>query len=496
MSVPSHAWVHFLILFPQTLILAEDLDCLYNTRGTLFCSWNADSQYNTAPCNVSAKAESKSDISGSCTLSLNENPRNCAVRLTYNGKYIDSPLTIAHEVNMNVDCSDAHAKKIVTSKKKIAPYEYVRLDPPESIDIKMTKDGIWNLTWLIISNYIFYTKTEVLYKPVRASWQEANNITLWEKELFVLLRGLKLDTSYEAKVRVKSRYKTEDQPGAKWSHWSPSVQWRTPSEGSNMTSLLIVAMVLVPLFIVMVIIFNQKNRVKKIIWIGVPSPSSFFDPLMSEYKGNFQKWLSSPFPFSSFSPEPCPPDISPVAVNWNKEEHHQKSLFDHTHETQTAKSIHCGSSFSNRGYFTPNCLTYDHVDHQSFQTGTPHEPLSSPTVHMPLFHADYLCAPFSIAGLGFHNKSFELDSPQRNLQWPILVEEILYNAENQHDCSSDLPVTEELIEENEDFIESPGASSTAALVFHDVPPASQISDNSAGYFSLNELNQKHAGHWK
>lgn len=115
---------------------------------------------------------------------------------------------------------------------------------------------------------------------------------------------------------------------------------------------------------------------------------------------------------------------------------------------------------------------------------------------MPLFHADYLCAPFSIAGLGFHNKSFQLDSPKRNLQWPILVEEIVDNAENQDDCSSDLPLTEELIEESEDFIESPGASSTAALVFHDVQPASKISDNSAGYLSLNELHQKHAGHWK
>ncbi|XP_040215365.1 interleukin-2 receptor subunit beta isoform X2 [Rana temporaria] len=493
MSVPSHAWVHFLILFPQTLVLAADLDCSYNTRGILFCSWNADSQYNTAPCNVSAKAEDRRrDISGSCTLSLNENPRNCAVRLTYNGKYNDHPLTVGHYVNMTVDCSDAHTKKIVTCKRFL-PYDHVRLDPPESLKIEMSKDGIWNLTWVIFLHHIFYTKTEVLYKPVRASWQEANNITLWEKELFVLLRGLQLDTSYEAKVRVKSRDGTED-PGAIWSHWSKSVEWRTPSEDSKMTSL-IVAMVLVVVFIVVVIIFYQ-NRVKKIIWIGVPSPSSFFDPLMSEYKGNFQKWLSSPFPFSSFSPEPCPPDISSVAVNWNKEEHHPKSLFDYPHETQTAKSIHCGSSFSNRGYFTPNCFTYDHVDHQSFQTSTPHEPLSSPTEEMPLFHDDYLCAPFSIAGLGFHNKSFQLDSPKRNLQWPILVEEIIDNAENQDDCSSDLPSTEELIEESEDFIESPGASSTAALVFHDVQPASKLSDNSAGYLSLNELHQKHAGHWK
>ncbi|XP_077308372.1 interleukin-2 receptor subunit beta [Lithobates pipiens] len=494
MTVPSHVWVHFLILFSQTLILAADLDCVYNTRGTLFCSWNADSQYNTAPCNVTAKAYDRRDISGSCTLSVNENPRNCAIRLTYNGKYNDSPLTVGHVVKMNVDCSDAHAKKNVTSKD-FEPYDYVRLDPPESLNIMMIKDGIWNLTWLVKSNYIYCTKTEVLYKPVRAPWQEANNITLLEKELFILLRGLKLNTLYEAKVRVKSCNNNEEQPGDKWSHWSQSVEWRTPSEGSNTTSL-IVAMVLVALFIVMVIIFNQKKRVKKIVWIGVPSPSSFFDPLMSEYKGNFQKWLSSPFPFSSFLPEPCPPDISPVAVNWNKEEHHPKSLFDHTHETQTAKSIHCGSSFSNRGYFTPNCPTYDHFDHQSFQTGTPHEPLSSPIEHMPLFHADYLCAPFSIAGLGFHNKSFELDSTQRNLKWPILVEEIMDNAENQDDCSSDLPVTEELTEEHEDFIESPGASSTAALVFHDVQPASQISHNSAGYFSLNELHQKHAGHWK
>ncbi|XP_072277158.1 interleukin-2 receptor subunit beta isoform X2 [Pyxicephalus adspersus] len=490
MSVPSHAWVHLLfILLPQTLIMATDPDCMYNTRGTLFCSWEAESQYSTTPCNVSAKAYGPRDISGSCTLSPNVNPRHCAVQLLYKGGINENPLTVGHKLNVSVICSSAQTKNVVANTPSFVPYDHVRLDPPKSFKIRITEDNKWNLTWVVISNHILNIKTEVLYKPLEATWQNANNITLHEKELSVLLRGLKPNTLYEAKVRVKPKNDIIDQPGVMWSYWSQTIQWKTPEEHVAIVTPLITTMVVVALFLVMLIIFNQK-RVKKIIWIGVPNPSSFFDPLMSDYKGNFQKWLSSPFPFSSFIPDPCPLDISPLDVNWNKEDH-PKSLFDHALETQTAKSIHFGTSVSNKGYFNPNCLSYDHVDHQGLQSVTCHECLPSPTEDMPLFHADYLCAPLSIAGLGFNNKSFELDSPQRTMQFPLLVEEDIKNEE----CSSTLAVTTEVIEGEENEQVSPGACSTSALVFHEVKPISNVSDNSSGYLSMNELHQKHAVHW-
>lgn len=211
-----------------------------------------------------------------------------------------------------------------------------------------------------------------------------------------------------------------------------------------------------------------------------------------------QKWLSSPFTFSSFSPDPCPPDISRLDVNWNKEEYRPKSLCDHTRETQSDKSIHCISSVSNKGYFNPQCLSYNHMDHQGFRTDESQQSLSSPPEDVPLFHADYVCAPLFIAGLGFHNKSFELDSPKSMMQFPIFVEEVTDNTHTHNERSSILPVSEEMIEQEqiEDFIESPGACSTTALVFHDDQPASHTIDNSVGYFTLNELYQKHPVYWK
>lgn len=53
---------------------------------------------------------------------------------------------------------------------------------------------------------------------------------------------------------------------------------------------------------------------KKVLKCHIPDPSGFFSQLSSEHGGDFQKWLSSPFPSSSFSPSGPAPEISPLEV--------------------------------------------------------------------------------------------------------------------------------------------------------------------------------------
>ncbi|KAM9324499.1 interleukin-2 receptor subunit beta [Gastrophryne carolinensis] len=248
--------------------------------------------------------------------------------------------------------------------------------------------------------------------------------------------------------------------------------------GTNFLMTLLTPLVVIGILVPLVMLIVFQKRVKKIIWISVPSPSSFFDPLISTHKGNFQKWLSSPFPFSSFYPDPTPSDISPLDINWNMKEHHLKNKYGQTKEMQTETDGLSSSEFCNKCYFSP---MYDH--HQVFETIS----LPSPTEDMPLFHADYLCAPLFISGL--HNKSF-VDFQVSNLQMPILVEEVKDKAEDHNDYPK-----EEAKEEEKQSVEVQNESSTAGPITLPIPtniqPLSHENDKAAEYLSLNELQQKH-----
>ncbi|XP_063796725.1 interleukin-2 receptor subunit beta [Pseudophryne corroboree] len=503
MSVRRHIWVYLLTL--QKFVLAH-LDCTYNSWELVSCSWKAERNVTSVPCYLSAIVtnDNRRAIKGFCSLPPNVHVRSCVVHLTTNNnKYVKDALTVSHVLNMSVICSSTwNTNKSVISLFPFSPYDHLRLDPPRSLDIQMTTDGLWNLTWLVSHrHYITKTETEVMYKPMKGSWQDAKHFTIQQYELYVPLRDLHPGTQYEARVRVNQT----DYPGGRWSEWSKPTQWTTHSEGPNFITQVVTPVAAIVTFVLLVtLIIHSSKRFKKIIWISVPDPSSFFDPLMSVHKGNFQKWLSSPFSFSSFSLYPSHLDISSLDINGKRDENHQILPSAPTQEAERDSSGHSCSSFSNQEYFSSVCPGYDHMDHRGFPTIAPNGPLPSPTGEdMPLFHADYLCAPLSIPGLGVHNRSFELDAPSRGTLVPILVEEVIYKGEyhNEHPVTSLPPVMEKVNDDSkekekcENLKESPNSYSATPFIQQHVDTTSQEVNVTAGYLSLNELSHKHYGHW-
>ncbi|XP_068109020.1 interleukin-2 receptor subunit beta [Hyperolius riggenbachi] len=507
MPVQDYMPIHLLLLLviPSHVLLAHVLNCTYNDKGTVFCSWKANESLLSTPCKLSAKTIdwSARDISGSCSLSLyGGNPRSCGINLMYQGRYEKYPLTVSHRINISVNCDGRRTNQPVAFLRAFYAYGSVRLDPPTSLSIKKTTEGQWNLTWVNnVSTIIDKTESEICYKPIKASWQEGKIMFLREHELSVVMHDLPLGTAYEAKVRVRS---VVDEPG-EWSDWSQPIEWSTSEETVKDTDFVLV--IGMPLLIIGIIIalitliFNQK-RVKN-IWIGVPDPSQFFNPLITTHKGNFQNWISSPFSFSSFSLDATPPVISPLDVNWNKEGHHQKPLPEPIQDAQSEKSKHSESSFSNKSYFSHLYLNYDCIGQQDFTTMIANQSLPSPTEDMPLFQADYLCAPLSIPGLGFQNRCFELDSPLRNLAMPFVFEESMGKIVDPDEYLIAPPVMEKIVEKegkemDEASVEPPDSSSTIQLHSQNIqPPSNETNNNNTrDYLSLTELYQKHAVHWK
>ncbi|XP_077134854.1 interleukin-2 receptor subunit beta isoform X2 [Ranitomeya variabilis] len=495
------------------------LDCTHNSFETVSCSWKTAKNFILTPCYISASVTNDPrHIQGICYLPTGSDSRSCVITLTVDGEHYKNAMTAAHNVNVNVICSFGkninmtvislsdfnpflnhtgviHLVTTVVTWSRRGPERHwkwqkiatVRLDPPTYLDITMLEDGTWNLTWIINHrNYIDNVETEVHFKPVKWSWKDAKRFTINQYDLSALLRDLQPDTLYEAKVRINQT----EFVGGKWSEWSKSVQWTTPPKGSTFPTPGVVVISVVLLIIVVTLC--SSKRVKKIMWIGVPDPSPFFHPLIDTHKGNFKKWLSTPYVFSPFFQDPSPVVISPVSFNSNVEEQHLKSPPTPKSEKCKDNLGHSGSSFNNQEYFSSVYFGYDHFP-STILTQSLHSPTNE---DMPLFQAEYLCAPQSLASFGVYNGSFEQDAPNRVIQMPVLVEEVIANLECD-DENGEISGHREAENVKEQEREESAAHqkenifSTTPLPQQHGGKTSEIANVAADYLSLKELNQKH-----
>ncbi|XP_066545714.1 interleukin 21 receptor, tandem duplicate 2 isoform X1 [Amia ocellicauda] len=110
---------------------------------------------------------------------------------------------------------------------------------------------------------------------------------------------LETDTQYVA--RVRSYFDGKHYRG-NWSDWSSEVEWRTePSvrhtKKGEPDFLMMFLQIILPLAIVAAVLlflyFTVPARLGMISFRKVPTPAPFFQPLYSNYKGNFRNWLLS-----------------------------------------------------------------------------------------------------------------------------------------------------------------------------------------------------------
>lgn len=92
---------------------------------------------------------------------------------------------------------------------------------------------------------------------------------------------------------------------------------------------------------------DKARRLKKALKYHIPDPSQFFPQLSSEHGGDFQKWLSSPFPSSAFSPGGPVPEISPLEV-LDRDAKAAPLLLQHKGAPPPPPTASC---FTNQGYF-------------------------------------------------------------------------------------------------------------------------------------------------
>ncbi|XP_078414554.1 uncharacterized protein LOC144690686 [Cetorhinus maximus] len=119
---------------------------------------------------------------------------------------------------------------------------------------------------------------------------------------------LEPDSNYKARVRSKPLENLTY--NGSWSTWSSEIEWKTnpavdsPSKQSSLLFVLLAPLSLVVIIFVF-LYFRIHTHVVNKVWIHVPNPATFFQPLYSEHNGNFKEWIHNNQSITRQNPGGC-----------------------------------------------------------------------------------------------------------------------------------------------------------------------------------------------
>ncbi|XP_004743223.2 interleukin-2 receptor subunit beta isoform X1 [Mustela putorius furo] len=367
MAAPALSCYLSLLVFPLALAIpqgftATDADtpkltCFYNSKANISCAWNWDGDPQASSCKIHAWPDRR-PWNRSCEL-LPLSPALWVCHLILGSPDAQS-LTAADIVKMSVICHEAGRWRTLMTQD-FKPFESLRLMAPDLLQITHVGTHKCNITWKVpqSSHYIeSYLEFEARTRSPGHSWEEASVLILRQNQQWICLETLTPGTLYEFQVRVRAHLGSHKA----WSPWSQPLAFRTRPAGERTLPFPWFGHVIVGIssvFVFLVLVYLLANCpyigpwLKKVLKCHIPDPSEFFSQLKSEHGGDFQKWLSSPFPSSSFSPNTQAPEISPLEVLDRDTKATQLLLLQQKGPSPSAETSghSLTSCFTNQGYF-------------------------------------------------------------------------------------------------------------------------------------------------
>ncbi|KAM6162613.1 interleukin-2 receptor subunit beta [Erethizon dorsatum] len=382
---------------------ASQLECFYNSKANISCLWSRERGVQNTSCHIRARSDQRPWNRTCPMFSVSQTTWACNLVL---GSLTSQQLTSVDIITARVMCWEGGQWQMVLTKN-FKPFEYLRLVAPTSLQVAYVDTNRCNVTWHLtqISHYIdSYLEFEARTRLPGHSWEDTP-LSLKQRQQWIFLENLVPDTQYELQVRTRAH---RGQPST-WSPWSQALAFRTRPAAPRKESLPLtwvlgpaLGLGLVSGIIISVYFLVSANCLgpwlKKVLKCHIPDPSEFFSQLNSEHGGDFQKWLSSPFPSSSFSPGAPAPEISPLEVLDRDTKAMQLLLLQQDKmplPLPTPSSHSQTSCFTNQGYFffhLPDaleieaCQVYFTYDPCAEAEPEEHAPLGSPVA--PLLGED------------------------------------------------------------------------------------------------------------
>ncbi|XP_066214412.1 interleukin-2 receptor subunit beta [Saccopteryx leptura] len=363
MAASALSWCLSVLIFllnldsPQASTVVNDaskLTCFYNSKANISCVWSQDGGLQATSCHIHAQPD-KRPWNASCEL-LPVVPASWSCNLIL-GPPDSQKLTSADIVNMNVICLEGERWRVMITQD-FKPFEYLRLMAPNALQVTHKETHRCNITWNVsqTSHYLENNlEFEARTRSPGHSWEEASLLSIRQNQQWICLETLTPNTQYELQVRVRAQQGNH----RAWSPWSQPLAFRTrPEAPSPSWGHVFVGILGAFGFIILASLLANCRYLgpwlKKVLKCHIPDPSEFFLQLSSEHGGDFQKWLSSPFPSSSFSPSGPAPEISPLEVLDRDAKATQLLLLqqDKGRSPSLETSGHSLTScFTNQGYF-------------------------------------------------------------------------------------------------------------------------------------------------
>ncbi|XP_004676514.1 PREDICTED: interleukin-2 receptor subunit beta [Condylura cristata] len=379
----------------------SSLSCFYNSKANISCVWSRPGGPQASPCRIYAKSD-KRTWSKCCDLRwAGEASWACNLHL---GDDDSQSLTAADTLNLTVMCRHGELWRTALSQL-FKPFENLRMMAPNSLQVTRKDSQSCNVTWKVPQSSHYLEKHLVFEVRLRSpgqSWEEVKLRPINQNQQWIFLDPLAPDTPYELQVHVKP----EQGSNTTWSPWSKPLPFRTrpTAPGKERRTYLWLFHVVGGLsgalsFVILVYLLANCHYIgpwlKKVLKCHIPDPSEYFAQLSLEYGGDFQKWLSSPFPSSSFHAGGLEPEISPLEVLDRDTKPMQLLRLQQDKVPSPSPSGHSLTScFTNQGYFffhLPDALeieacqvyfTYDPCTEEADE-GEPGAPQECPLPALP-----------------------------------------------------------------------------------------------------------------
>ncbi|XP_074127713.1 interleukin-2 receptor subunit beta isoform X1 [Sminthopsis crassicaudata] len=332
---------------------SSQLSCFYNSRANISCTWKPESTLKVEQCHLYAKPKQRAQ-NRSCEL-LHVEPTLLACDLIL-GEVNSQCLTAADVLVMTVSCLTGGRR--IVREEEFRPFDKIRLMALSNLSLSQ-QEHAYNVSWEVpvYSHYLEgHLIFQVRYQIQGSSWEKATTLPINQDQRWVYIEKLSPNTKYELQVRGKSK---KNGSSGTWSPWSPTLIFQTKPQEFIFKWLFHLIMGLcgiVSIFLMLLLVprWYPQKWLKKILKCHIPDPSKFFSSLSTEHGGDFQKWLSSPFPIASFATSILAPEISPLEV-MQKEDPNLNLLLSKelvpAYRSPETSGHSLSSCFTNQGYF-------------------------------------------------------------------------------------------------------------------------------------------------
>ncbi|XP_075420765.1 interleukin-21 receptor isoform X2 [Tenrec ecaudatus] len=199
------------------------------------------------------------------------------------------------------------------------------IKPSPPFNVTVTFSGHYNVSWssdyddpgsLALKGRLQY---QLQYRDRADPWAKHPGrklVSVDSRSVSLLPLEFHRGSSYEVQVRAGPQPDSFFQ--GTWSAWSdPAIFETQPEEtelgtrGQHLSLLLL--LVAAPVLVFLGLRYHLPWRLWKKLWVQVPSPEWFFQPLYTGHRGDFKKWVGAPFTASTLELRPGPPG-APLAL--------------------------------------------------------------------------------------------------------------------------------------------------------------------------------------